>query len=231
MNNNTHRYIFIDYNDLKEIKFKKLEKVCDKVFILINQDIKLIPFSLVQQLQRLGKGVKWIPLDESAKDYNLHISFLMGKLHTKVNPDIEFAILSNNPDFDSLVLFINSEGRSCLRVKRKNSRQEKSSAANVIASDTEGDATITTDSSDFIQNRFLTKDPTIKTNYIAETANETLNRLKRSGTRPGDIGILKSYIMLNNQELTESSNVDKIIEQLESNNDIRVREGEVFYNF
>jgi len=54
------RYVFIDFDNLKKVKFKKLEKVCDKLFILIDVNEKSIPFSLVMNIQRLGKGVKWI---------------------------------------------------------------------------------------------------------------------------------------------------------------------------
>jgi hypothetical protein len=43
----------------------------------------------------------------------------MGKLHEKMSADIEFAILSNDATFDPLVTFINSTGRSCIRVKQK----------------------------------------------------------------------------------------------------------------
>ena len=230
MDSNSRRYIFIEYEDLKKVKFKKLEKVCDKVFIMINSEEKYIPFTLVSQMQKLGKGIKWIPIFDAVRDYNYHICFLMGKLHSKVSKEIEFAILSNNSTFDPLVNYINSEGRSCLRVKRKPTRQEKNESRTIV-SETENGATIISKSSDFPQNRFLTDDHMNTDIFVVETAKETRERLVRTGNRPSDISILRSYILLNNQELTEHGNVDRIIEHLEATEDIRVKEGEVFYNF
>lgn len=112
------RYVFIDYNSLKKIKFSKLEKVCNKVFIFINSQEENIPASLVIQAQKLGKRVKWISSELSESNgFMLHISFLIGALHQKENKSIEFAILSDDSDYDTLVNFINDAGRNCLRVK------------------------------------------------------------------------------------------------------------------
>ncbi len=38
------RFIFIGFEDLKKIKFDKLEQVCDKVFVFVNKKEKAIPF-------------------------------------------------------------------------------------------------------------------------------------------------------------------------------------------
>ncbi|MEM1319108.1 MAG: PIN domain-containing protein [Bacteroidota bacterium] len=230
MNAHGRRYIFIDYENLKQVKFKKLEKVCDRVFILINAEEQFIPFSLVQQMQRLGRGIKWIPIyGPNATDFNYHISFLMGKLHQKVSKDIEFAILSNDSEFDSLINFINAEGRSCLRVKRKRSRKEKQIPEQLI-SETENGAVITAEVSDFSHRQFLS-DAVIDESLVHETAKETIERLMRSGNRPAEINMLKSYILLHNQELTEHGNVDKIIQHLQEAEEIEINEGEVIYNF
>ena len=102
------RYIFIDFDNLKEVKFKKLQKVCDKVFIFINSDEQNIPLDLAMYLQRMGKAVKWVlvePTDEGNMNYV--ISFMMGRLHQKVEKTVEFAVLSNDPEFDTVVSFMN----------------------------------------------------------------------------------------------------------------------------
>ncbi len=231
MNSNSRRYIFIDYENLKRVKFKKLEKVCDKVFILINAEEQFIPFSLVQQMQKLGKGIKWVPVyGPDASDFNYHISFMMGKLHQRVAKEVEFAILSNESAFDSLINFINSEGRSCLRVKRKQTRKEKRAPKQLI-SETENGAVITAEASDLSHRQFLPETPINEITYVQETAKETIERLMRSGNRPAEINMLKSYILLHNQELTEHGNVDQIIKHLQDEDEIEINEGEVIYNF
>ena len=64
---NKIRYVFISYEDLKDIKFKKLEKVCDKIYILINEGIENLPFKLVQRTQKLGKNAKWIQISNNRR--------------------------------------------------------------------------------------------------------------------------------------------------------------------
>ena len=120
MNTPTRRYVFLDFENLKAIKFKKLEKVCDKLFVFVNETTENIPFSLVKEMQSMGSNVKWIGVNSpTQQDLHFHICFVMGKLHEKISADIEFAILSNDAAFDPLVTFINSTGRNCLRVKQQ----------------------------------------------------------------------------------------------------------------
>jgi hypothetical protein len=70
-------------------------------------------------------------------------------------------------------------------------------------------------------------DPTI----IEETAKETVRRLIRSGNRPAELGLLKNYILLHNQELSLHGNLEKIIKKLEETNEIRLNSEQVVYNF
>jgi hypothetical protein len=134
------RYIFIDYNSLKKIKLSTLEKVCKKVFIFISHKEESIPSSIVMQAQYLGKKIKWIATDISESNgFMLHISFLMGALHEKEKRSIEFAILSDDTDFDTLVDFINDSGRNCLRVKIDNEIEEEFEEEEELFNDTLGE--------------------------------------------------------------------------------------------
>ena len=93
MTTQIRRYLFLDFDTLRQIRFKKLEKVCDKVFVFIGSDMETIPFSLVKDMQRMGANVKWIEVGgASPHDLNYHICFLMGKLHEKISAEVEFAI-------------------------------------------------------------------------------------------------------------------------------------------
>lgn len=119
------RYVFVGYDSLKKIQFSKLEKVCSKVFIFISNKRENIPVHLVMQAQRLGKRVKWIAVQkDKGNGFVLPITFKMGILHEKVNEDIEFAILSNDEAFDTIVNFIHQEGRNCLRVTTQGDEEE-----------------------------------------------------------------------------------------------------------
>ncbi len=222
------RYIFIDFENLQKIKFKKLEKVCSRIFIFVNADVKNIPFPLARQMQKLGKAVKWVTVEKSLQnDLNFHICFLMGTLHQKVSKKIEFAILSNDRTFDSLVKYINKNGRNCLRVKSRKANVETVSYKKKETVKAQG---VKGKMSGRYSNSFLVE-PSIDNQFLTETANDTIRRLIRSGKRPEEVEMLRNYILLHNQELTKQGNVDIVIDQLQRNNNIAIHGGAVTYNF
>lgn len=232
MNTYHRRYIFVDFDDLKKVKFKKLGKVCDRVYIFISADEESIPFQLVMHMQKMGKAVKWVLVEGiSENSMALVMSFVMGRLHQKMDKTVEFAVLSNNPSFEPLVGFISKSGRSCVRVRREKSEnesgnekmkleffdkngEEKKHSGNENGSDN-GVAGILTEQEEL----------------IGRTAEETIKRLIRSGNRPSNVHLLKEYILLNNQELTLHGNVERVIKKLEETHEIRFDEEEIVYNF
>lgn len=256
MNTQNRRFIFIDFENLRKVKFKKLEKVATKIFIFINADVDNIPAFLVYQVQKLGKDVKWITVENPNNNrMNYHMAFLMGKLHQKLHSDVEFAVLSNDKDFDPLVGFINSQNRSCIRVKRKKTEEERkprrSNAPVYTERKPEGinireDVPITnglrnslTTNGNYetaVAVEKVTIPSAIEQEYdrmvVEKTAQETMERLIRSGNRPAEVDTLKHYILLNNQELSIHGNIDQVIEQMELTNNIEVGEdGDVVYHF
>ena len=222
------RFVFIDFENLQKVKFKRLEKVCNRIFIFIDADEKHIPFSLVRQIQKLGNAIKWIPVEKPQQhDFNFHICYLMGTLHQKVSKKIEFAILSNDSAFDSLVKYINKSGRNCLRVKNKKASSESIASKNKETVKAVGEKG---KMSDNYTNPILAE-PSIDSQLLNETANETIRRLIRSGKRPEEVEMLRNYILLHNQELTKHGKVDIVIDQLQRNNNIAIHKGAVTYNF
>lgn len=246
MTAHVRRYVFLDYLTLQQIKFKKLEKVSDKVFVFVGSNEENIPFELVKEAQRMGNNLKWIEASGSAQhDLNYHICFLMGKLHEKIGSDIEFAILSNDTAFDPLVNFINSTGRSCIRVKQQGGDLPKSEAPPQYVESPENENLIKsiareqTEPADSVTTLFGNRrsessaalEGVSNPSFIDETARETVRRLIRSGNRPTDLHLLKNYILLHNQEVSTQGNVEKVINLLQANNEIKVRNEEVIYNF
>jgi hypothetical protein len=230
MNTQTRRYVFIDYENLLQVKFKKLEKVASRIFVFIEASQETVPLTLVRQAQRSGKNLRWIVAGNAGGSrLNYHIAFIMGKLHQKLERDVEFAVISNDPEFDPLINFINASGRNCLRVKRK---KDESSVFR--------DLNIDLDPSSGFDDSFhlpSMKEETgdipvlVEEELIARTAEETVKRLIRSGNRPEEISTLKNYILLHSQELSLHGNVDRIIQKLKDSNDIEILQGEVIYNF
>ncbi len=244
MNTNIRRYVFLDFETLKHIKFKKLEKVCDKIFVFVDSDTDGIPFALVRDMQKMGSSIKWMEVNgASPTDLNYQICFLMGKLHEKISQDVEFAILSNDTAFDPLVHFINSTGRNCLRIRQSTAESAQTDGISGEAplrielqkSEAEPKVNIEELSKSLFDDLTLelTNGAAVSDNHtlIEETAHETIERLMRSGNRPHSVDMLRSYILLHNQELSQHGNVDKIIKSLESKDSIAIQNGDIKYHF
>jgi len=248
-NHNKIRYVFISYEDLKDIKFKKLEKVCDRIYILINEGIENLPFKLVQRLQKLGKNAKWIQISEKEDSLSLSMAFLLGQMHEKISKEIEFAILSNDRQYDSIIQYLNNIGRECIRVKNKKKNIVSISNGDIIDKkevyeEEVEDQALEIDLNDSIEVKEPRPNFTIGNtaidilsngNEAAQgiklAANETIKRLIRSGNRPSELSLLKSYISLHNQSESIDENIEDIIKHLANTNEIEIREDEVIYNF
>jgi hypothetical protein len=186
-------------------------------------------------MQRMGGAVKWVTVDNlGTSSANYHITFLMGKLHEKVNYDIEFAVLSNDIEFDHLINFINSEGRSCVRVKRKDTKMDEYPTTKTTSSMMDSEEEVESIVNEYQpqpSGMMAEQHREIGEELIEQTAQETINRLIRSGNRPAEISTLKNYILLHNQELSMHGNLERIIKRMEEKREIAIQGQEVVYNF
>ena len=243
MRTSNRRYVFLDFEHLKTIKFKKLEKVCDRIYVFVDAAEESVPFRLVQQMQRLGNSVKWMVLNDLEDGrVELPMAFEIGRLHQKTDAEIEFAILSNDAVFDPLVQYINDAGRSSVRVKSK--RAERLRDAGRTAYEPAADST-TPETQDTAPDEEFDYhgDPfSFGSNghrdsdhgdvaVIDRTAVDTVRRLMRSGNRPAELDLLRDYIRVNNEDLTEPQAVDQVIQHLEEGKEIEVHQQSVVYHF
>jgi len=232
MNTQARRYLFIDYENLLQVKFKKLEKVASRIFIFVESSQETVPLALVRQAQRSGKSLRWIVVNNpTGGKLNYHIAFIMGKLHQKLEDDVEFAVVSNDAEFDPLISFINTTGRSCIRVKRKqdeNSIYEESNLNYTKPPEFVDDFSMKNFGEDHEEDGMPVM---VEDELITRTAEETVKRLIRSGNRPAEISTLKNYILLHSQEVSLHGNVERIIQKLKDTKDIEIQKGEVIYNF
>lgn len=227
MSTHTRRYVFVDYNDLLQVKFKKLEKVATRIFVFIDSNQDQIPLSLVRQTQNAGKNLRWLVVSNANNGkLNYHIAFIMGKLHQKLDKDVEFAIVSDDPDFDPLVYYINESGRDCILVKRKG--EEKPFTEPVTENDGIEDSTY--DNGNILMGN-ENIDVLVEDEIISKTADETVKRLIRSGNRPAEVETLRNYINLHFQQMSLHGHIDRIIDKMKEAKDIEIVEEEVIYNF
>ena len=233
MRTSNRRYVFLDFEHLKTIKFKKLEKVCDRIYVFIDAAEKSVPFRLVQQMQRLGKAVKWVVLsDLEDGGLELLMTFEIGRLHQRTDSEIEFAILSNDPVFDPLVNYINAAGRPGVRVKSKRSERLRDDRPATPPANTTEDPSATYEADPFSFATAGVRDSDHgEVAIIDRTAVDTVRRLMRSGNRPAELDLLRDYIRVNNDDLTEPQAVDQVIQHLEEGKEIEVHQQSVVYHF
>jgi len=168
----------------------------------------------------------------------------MGRLHQKIDKMFEFAILSNDAEFDTMVSFLNESGRSCLRVKRDKLESESVKKRPVTRPVERSDEDLSEMKSFLNTEKKI--EPSIgghsqpdyktykkeETEAIERSAENTINRLVRSGNRPSNIELLRDYIMTNNHGLiTETTAVESVITRLKDSQEIEVNNEEVVYNF
>ncbi len=257
MNNEDYsRIIFIGFDDLRKIKFDKLEQVCDKVFVFVNKEEKAIPFVLVQQLQKLGESVQWIPVTGSNENNSCHfLSFHLGVAHEQMDEEVEFALISEDPEFDGIIMHLNELGRNAVRVTGNQEKSEHSSDLNNInwsKKETEERKEEEVEKQEVLSvakeavpvakvgktngERFVEKPKpsavSPQSQQLSERiARETIKRLVMSGNRPAAIDALKSYILLQYNNVDVNRNIDLIIRKLEKTKEIEVKNKEVLYNF
>jgi len=279
--------VFVHYEDLLNIRFKKLEKVTDKLYVFISDTIEQMPVWLVKQVQEMGRDLEWVDVGDSDRDVtNTLMAFTIGTLHEKVDLGVEFAILSDDDRVDSLVEHICSGERSCVRVKQGASVHAPSTSSasktlheipkgSVLSSNPltnrtllveeeidedvedldldaaslnkpkgfddfsafqQEDATHTVNQEGTFNLRpRLQKTPPVSVEQrevnVAGLADNVVRRLIRSGNRPADVSMLRSYILLHSDDATAMEYVQEMIEHMTRTGEIKVDNGAVLYNF
>ncbi|MFK7809728.1 MAG: PIN domain-containing protein [Saprospiraceae bacterium] len=216
------RFTFIDYNNLRTVKLKSLDKLSERLYILVGTEHQSIPIKLVRKIQRMNCDVRWIIANNNDTEHvNFHIAFLMGKLHSKVDNKITFVVISNDDSIDSMITCVTDYGRHCTRVQRDTSPLLNGKCQNgVLATEAKPDENRLPFELD--NNTELLQNKTIK---------ETIRRLVYSSNPPVTISDLKTYIRRSNQESARYLNLEDIIAEMIRRDEIQVENGKIIYNF
>jgi hypothetical protein len=231
----TCRYLFVFYSHLDIEQIDLLGQVSDRIYVLVSEEINDLPLSVVMKLQKLGKSLKWVAMEsDDIEVRRMHLSFLLGKLHEKTTADIEFAVMSNDEDYDNIIAHVNRVRRSCMRVSTNSETEgQVAPVANheLVLSDPE--RTIGAASSILIEVPEALEEPTILQSAevgVLTAAAKVRERMLRSGNRPAELELLKEYIILSTPNLQPSA-ADKVIHLMANNRDIEIENREVVYLF
>ncbi len=240
------RYLFTVFQEIETLDFQHFELVCDRLFVLVPPSVRQVPLTLVRRLQRLGKAVKWVDLPSGeAAQIGLQLAFLLGSLHEKMHPEIEFALLSDRAEFDPLVSAIFDKGRPCVRVRAtaeqpavsfkfsekpltETSPQRAENQAFVAQSNGKPKPS---ENGNGHREAATVVVPKPEESDVRETAVEVIERLVRSGNRPMQVSSLKQYINLLDHRTDASAVAERVMAYMALNNSIEIRDKEVVYNF
>jgi hypothetical protein len=107
------RNIYIDFENVSNIKLEELENT--KVFLFIGQNQNRLSTNIVRSIQPLGKNVEWIQISGTGKNaLDFHIAYYLAIY--KDQSDTEHYIISKDAGFDPLIGHANSLGQKVRRV-------------------------------------------------------------------------------------------------------------------
>lgn len=279
------RFVFVHYEDLLNIRFKKLEKVTDKLYVFIGNSVEQMPVWLVKQVQEMGRDLEWVDIGVSDREMtNTLMAFTIGTLHEKVDLGVEFAILSNDERLDHLVEHICNGERNCVRVKQGATVTEDEGSIPAPVSNLAATAASRPVARTVLLSGELDEDleevdldeealphtpkgfddfsrfkegangeisakkegtfnlrPRLQKNQpaaveqkdvnVASLADGVVRRLIRSGNRPADVSMLRSYILLHSDDATAMEYVQEMIEHMARTGEIKVEDNVIQYNF
>lgn len=222
------RYVFTTYAYLQQIRFSKLKKISEKIFIVATKKDQ-VPVRLVKKTHKWKHQLKWYVVDDNEQgDVNNRLSYLLGKEDQRTKSGVEFILLSDDAGLDPIVSSLKAAGRSCLRVGSNDSSTSEEEPVLFIAPievEKKAKKIAPIPASAFRSS--------IDSNEVVQAAaKQTLERLQNGGHRPENLETLKHYIHLFGANPSgQHASIDQVLEYLEAKRDIRIEEGVVKYNF
>lgn len=229
-------FVFIEFKNLTKIDLKSLnKKACKKVYILINESIDQLPLSLTKKILFLGSKVKFISIpDFRESDHSLHLSLIVGTLHHKVVKHIEFAIISDNPDFYSIAAKLKQTNRKVTIVGLGPDQPvpTEKEAITDINMPLEESAHLERAGGNRSSNSIAVASRiTSHVENITQLAvDETIKAFNRTDKWPSTVEKLRYFISLYVEEYAKHLNMDDIIDRLVALGKIKINDlGEVVY--
>jgi hypothetical protein len=123
---NVEEYLYIDYENVQDVKVDVIKKTT-KVKIILGNDQTKIPFELVTKTQPFGEMVEWVQVSGKGRNaLDFFIVYYIGRDVT-LDKGKSFIIYSKDTGFDPLINHLKKSG---VKAKRIVSFQEVGSAKN-----------------------------------------------------------------------------------------------------
>jgi len=111
------KIIFVDYENVHRIRLENIKTEDTLILLFVGRDQNKIPFELVQSAQDFGDYLRWVKIEGAGKNnLDFHIAYEMGVYNQTIDGRVQFIILSKDTGYDSLIRYVNRNGRVCRRI-------------------------------------------------------------------------------------------------------------------
>lgn len=223
------RYIFTTYSYLEKIRFSRLRKVCNKIFIVASKEDKL-PIKLVKKAHAWKGDLNWYVVNlEKNGDINNRLSYLLGKQDQKAKDNVEFILLSDDLGLNPIISSLKAAGRSILRIGSSVTTENEEEPIFLFEPLVENKEQV----EEFQPIPISAFRPTLDENEVVQhSARRALQKLQNEGHRPENLETLKHYIHLSTaNSIGERASIDQVLEYMEAHREIKIEHGVVKYNF
>jgi hypothetical protein len=108
-------YIYIDYENVQDIKVDLIKKT-SKVTIILGENQTKVPIDLIKKIQPLGDAVEWIQISGKGQNaLDFFIAFYLGR-DTVANKEKTFIIYSKDTGYDPLINHLKKNGIKAKRI-------------------------------------------------------------------------------------------------------------------
>lgn len=108
-------YLYIDYENVQDVKVEVIKKTI-KVMIIVGKDQIKVPIDLVQKTQPFGNAVEWIRVNGKGRNaLDFFIAFFLGK-DVAADREKSFIIYSKDTGYDPLINHLKKSGIKAKRI-------------------------------------------------------------------------------------------------------------------
>ena len=108
-------YLYIDYENVQDVKVDVLKKT-SKVTIILGENQTKVPIDLVQKTQPFGDAVEWVRVSGKGQNaLDFFIAFFLGR-DAASDKEKTFIIYSKDTGYDPLINYLNKSGIKAKRI-------------------------------------------------------------------------------------------------------------------
>jgi hypothetical protein len=113
--NTFDEYLYIDYENVQDVKIEVLKKNV-KVMIIVGNTQTKVPIELIMKTQPFGNAVEWVQVSANGRNaLDFFIAYFLGR-DTAADQSKSFIIYSKDAGYDPLIAHLKQKGMKAKRI-------------------------------------------------------------------------------------------------------------------